>query len=89
MNFPRKGDRSVGNRTSTCMGLRMVNSGAKKNTMTGVSESWIPQKGQSVDRSPALGSMNKPGKRKPETPSGSPVCVEAASEYCIYCYWSG
>jgi hypothetical protein len=47
---------------ATCLGCGWATPASKKNTMTGVSESGYP-KGQPADaESPALSSMEKPGK---------------------------
>ena len=63
MNFPRSLLALIGiGFLVTCMGCGWSTPASKKNTMTGVSESGYP-KGQSADpESPALGSMDKPGK---------------------------
>lgn len=68
MNFPRNLSALLGiTLVAGCLGCGWATPRSKKNTMTGVSESGYP-KGQSLDpESPALASLEKPGKeKKPE-----------------------
>lgn len=68
MNFPRYISALLSIAlVAGCMGCGWSSSASRKNTMTGISESGYP-KGNSADpESPALGTMEKPGKeKKPE-----------------------